>query len=240
MKIHVHEQDHIYKQYWEPMQNALGESLTEFIRHYLMRDGMIVKQSDVYYFIKDRINQGEVLECLKELTRFASYYEKLLDPEKETHIKIQKALQRLNRIEVTTAYPLLLNFYDDYAQGRLSSNDFVALLQLIENFMIRRFVCNIASNQLNKVFPPLYGQIKSRYQSDSIAGLKSILQTKNYPKNAEFRTRLLDAKLYGGGDRGIKSKLILETLETFYQHKEQVDFDGLSIEHIMPQTLTDA
>ncbi|GAC1557932.1 MAG: hypothetical protein NVS2B2_15970 [Ktedonobacteraceae bacterium] len=57
-----------------------------------------------------------------------------------------------------------LNFYDDYAQGRLSSDDFVTLLQLIENFMIRRFVYNIATNQLNKVFPPLYGQIQSRYQ----------------------------------------------------------------------------
>ena len=240
MKIHIHEQDRIYKQYWEPMQNALGESLTEFIRHYLMRDGAIVKQSDVYFFIKDRINQGDVLVCLKELARFASYYEKLLRPEKETHVKIQKALQRLNRIEVTTAYPLLLNFYDDYAQERISSNDFVTLLQLIENFMLRRFVCNIASNQLNKVFPSLYGQIESRYQSDSIFGLKSILQTKNYPKDAEFRARLLDAKLYGGGDRGIKSRLILETLEEFYEHKEQASFENLTIEHIMPQVLTDA
>ncbi len=240
MKIHVHEQDRIYKQYWEPMQNALGESQTEFIRHYLMRDGVVVKQSDVYFFIKNRINQGDVLVCLKELARFASYYEKLLNPEKETHRKIQKALLRLNRIEVTTAYPLLLNFYDDYDQGRLSSDDFVMLLQLIENFMIRRFVSNIASNQLNKVFPSLYGQIKSRNQLDSIVSLKSILQTKNYPKDAEFRSRLLDAKLYGGGDRAIKTKLMLETIEEFYQHKEQVSFDGLSIEHVMPQTLTEA
>ncbi len=240
MKIHVHEQDRIYERYWKPMQDGLGEGLTEFIRHYLMRDGVIVKQSDIYFCIKDRINQGEVLGCLKELARFADYYENLLHPEKEPQAKLQRALQRLNRIEVTTAYPLLLNFYDDYYHARISLDEFITLLQLIENFMIRRFVCNVATNQLNKVFPSLYGQIKNRYASNAIEGLKSILQTKNYPKDAEFRTRLLDAKLYGGGDRAIKTKLILETLEEFYQHKEQVNFENLSIEHVMPQTLTES
>jgi uncharacterized protein with ParB-like and HNH nuclease domain len=240
MKVHVDEQPRIYELYWKPMQDALQESLTEFIRHYLMREGTIVKQSDIYFFIKERINRGDVLECLKELARFAGYYEKLLHPEKETNAKIQKALQRLNRIEVTTAYPLLLNFYDDYSKNRITVEDFVLILSLIENFMIRRFVCNIATNQLNKVFTPLYVQIKNRYPSNVVAGLKMILQTKNYPKNAEFRARLLDAKLYGGGDRAIKTKLILETLEEFYHHKEQVIFDRLSIEHVMPQTLTES
>jgi uncharacterized protein with ParB-like and HNH nuclease domain len=241
MKIHVNEQQSVYERYWKPMQDAFqGNNLSEFIRHYLMRDGTIVKQSDIYFFVKELINRGEVVECLKELACFAGYYEKLLHPEKETHIKIRKALQRLNRIEVTTAYPLLLNFYDEYYHNRISDVEFIILLKLIENFMIRRFVCNIATNQLNKVFPPLYGQIKNRYPSDIVEGLKQILQTKNYPKNTEFKTRLLDTKLYGGGDRSIKTKLILETLEEFYQHKELVDFDGLSIEHIMPQTLTES
>ncbi len=240
MKVHVNDQTCVYEQYWKPMQDALHESLTEFIRHYLMREGTIVKQSDIYYFIKERINRGDVLECLKELARFAGYYEKLLQPLKETNLELQKALLRLNRIEVTTAYPLLLNFYEDYNYGRITLDDFITILNLIENFMIRRFVCNIATNQLNKVFTPLYGQIKNRYPSDVVTGLKMILQTKNYPRNAEFRARLLDAKLYGGGDRAIKTKLILETLEESYHHKELVKFDGLSIEHVMPQTLTES
>jgi len=175
----------------------------------------------------------------KELARFATYYEKLLKPEKETNTKIQRALQRLNRIEVTTAYPLLLNFYEDYAHCRISAEEFVVLLEVIENFIIRRFVSNIASNQLNKVFPTLYRQIKDKYAENSIEGLKSVLQTRYYSKDVEFRQRLLDTRLYGNGDGAIKTKLILESIEEFYQHKEQVNFDNLTIEHIMPQTLTE-
>ncbi len=48
-----------------------------------------------------------------------------------------------------------------------------------------------------------------------------------------------NAKLYGAGDRATKTKLILEALEESYQHKETVPFEKLTIEHVMPQTLTE-
>ena len=32
MRIHVDKQDEVYNLYWQPMQTALGESLTEYIR----------------------------------------------------------------------------------------------------------------------------------------------------------------------------------------------------------------
>lgn len=239
MKIHINEQEKIYSQYWKPMQNNLGESLTEFIRHYLMKNGRQVKQSDVYFSLKDIINKDKALECLKDLTIFAKYYQKLLYPEYEENINIRRALNRLSRIEVTTAYPFLLNCYDDYSQGKITTDEFVNILKILENFMIRRFVCNVPTNQLNKIFPPLYSQVQSKNLGNFVDSMKSILQNKGYPKDVEFKARLLDAKLYGAGDRAIKTKLILESVEEFYDHKEQVSFDDLSIEHVMPQTLTE-
>lgn len=56
MRIHVNEQEDIYLRYWKPMQESLGDYLTEFIRHYLMRDGKMVKQTDVYFSLKDIVN----------------------------------------------------------------------------------------------------------------------------------------------------------------------------------------
>ena len=239
MKIHINEQEEIYSQYWKPMQDNLGESLTEFIRHYLMKDGGQVKQSDVYFSLKDSVNKGNALECLKDIAIFAKYYQKLLYPEYEVNINIRRALNRLSRIEVTTAYPFLLNCYDGYSQKKITADEFVNILKTLENFMIRRFVCNIPTNQLNKIFPPLYSQVHSNGLGNFVDGMKSILQNKGYPKDAEFKARLLDTKLYGAGDRAVKIKLILESIEESYDHKEQVSFDDLSIEHVMPQTLTE-
>ena len=118
---------------------------------------------------------------------------------------------------------------------KISSNDFKQLLSIIENFVIRRFVCGIPANQFNKIFPPLF---KSLNKDNIVESLKNQLKEKNYPKNIKFKSQLLTLVLYGKG-KDDKVKLILESLESWYGHKEEVDFNKVTIEHIMPQTLTE-
>ena len=239
MRIHVDQQEEIHARFWHPMQVALGDDLTECIRHYLMRNGLMVKQSDVYFTLKDRVGQTDALAALQDIALFAGYYEKLLQPEKEGNGRLQAALKRINRLEVTTAYPFLLNCYHDYCQGRLVVDDFIKILQIIENFILRRFICNIPTNELNKIFPQLYDQAVLRSPGCLPDGVRTVLQTRGYPKDVEFRARLVESKLYGAGDRTTKTKLILETIESSFGHHELVPFDSLTIEHIMPQTITD-
>lgn len=238
MRIHVNEQEKMYKEYWKPMQLSLGEALTEFIRHFLMRNGTTVNKSDVYFTLKERIANRDALNALKEIAEFAIYYKKLISPKKEDDVLLGIALHRINRLEVTTAYPFLLNCYHDYSQGNLTSKDFLDIVTTIENFIVRRFVCNVSTNQLNKIFPNLYVQAQLKDATNFANGVRLVLQTRNYPKDAEFRTRLIESKLYGAGHRANKTKLILETLEAKHHHKEQVPFKELTIEHIMPQTVS--
>ena len=198
-----------------------------------------IKQNDVYFSLKDIVSLGNALDYLKELLKFSGYYKKLIYTEYETHSEIRKLLSRLNRFEVNTAYPFLLNCYDDYSENKISAEEFISILKVIENFLIRRFVCNVPTHGLNKIFPSLYPNIRNKGFETVLDGLKKVLQTKGYPKDVEFKSRIMDAKLYGAGDRAIKTKLILESIEEIYGHKEKVSFETLSIEHIMPQTLTE-
>ena len=92
---------------------------------------------------------------------------------------------------------------------------------------------------LNKIFPPLYDQTKKEEAKSLCDALKNVLQTKNYPKDYDFRAKLKDAKLYGPGDRVTKTKLILEALDSAHGHKELVPYDKLTIEHVMPQSLSE-
>jgi uncharacterized protein with ParB-like and HNH nuclease domain len=237
MRIHVNDQERIYHLYWKPMQDTFGDSLTEFIRHYLMKDGTIVRQNDVYFILKDLTLKGDVIKWLEDLKRFADYYQRITDPLKENNADIKQAIARLNRLQVTTIYPFLLNCYHNYSLGKIDAHEFTTVLKIIENFIIRRFICNIPTNQLNKIFPPLNLQIQNGAYTSFVDGTRILLQNKGYPKDIEFKERLKDTKLYGHGDRAIKTKLILETIERFYGHKEKIDLDTLQIEHIMPQTL---
>lgn len=241
MRVHVREQDEIHRNYWLPMQEKLGESLTEGIRHYLMRDGTNVRQTDVYQTLKNRADKRDVLETLREVATFAEYYQKLLRPETEPNLELREALTRLKRLEITITYPFLLNCYEDYVNNRISVVEFVSVIKTLENFIVRRFVCGKPTHGLNKIFTPLYKQVRDKAELQSIGFIESVrsaLQNRSYPKNSEFREHLINSKIYGSGDRRRNAQFLLETLENAYKHKEKVLFDAASIEHIMPQTPT--
>jgi len=238
MRIHIDKQEEVYNDSWEPMQTGLNDVLTEYIRHFLMRGGNIVKQADVYYALKENVSPANAIDYLKELKTFSVYYRRLIYPEFEPEVDLQKYFRRLNRIEVTTAYPLLLNLYGAYIDSKISKADFVDILKILENYLIRRFVCNVPTNQLNKIFPTVYPQLLAKHPDNLVQGFKAVLQSRGYPKDNEFYVRFKDTKFYGAGDRQIKTKLILESLEESFAHKEAVPFDKLTIEHVMPQTLS--
>ncbi|MGD1713326.1 DUF262 domain-containing protein [Dapis sp. BLCC M172] len=237
MKIHVDQQEEIYAQYWKPMQNNLADGLTECIRHYLMKDGLDVKQNEVYLNLKDKVNPKNALESLEDLTKFADYYQKLIEPHQETNKSISNCLMRLKRLEVTTVYPFLLNCYDDWMKEKISIDNFVEVLNIIENFIIRRFVCNVPTGSLNKIFPSLYSQINRETDKKFMEGLKYVLTGKkySYPTDDKFKASLKEVELYGTRFKVEKGKLILESIEQSFNHKEKVSFDNLTIEHIMPQ-----
>jgi uncharacterized protein with ParB-like and HNH nuclease domain len=198
MRIHADFQESVYTQYWQPMQDLLNDNLTEFIRHYLTKTGVEVKQSEIYFEIKDRISTNDAQSYLKDLCIFSEYYSRLLKPDREPKEIVRKYLYRLNRLEVATVYPFLLNCYDDWMKNRITEQEFISVLQVLENFILRRFVCNIQTRGLNRIFALLYSQVSKGTDLDSdnfVERLKLTLQNRDYPKDAEFRARFSRSKI---------------------------------------------
>lgn len=241
MRIHQNEHEKAYQQLWQPMERMLSDAnLTEFFRQYLMRDGTLVKSDKVYVELKqsiDRRTQMTPLEQLKEVHRYAGYYAKMAHPERELNLVVRQALTNLQRLNFGVTASFLLNLYDDFASERITPAVMAQSLSVLENYLLRRYVCGIPSNALNKIFPALYRQTREDGKF-SIDRLKVLLADKGYPSDEEFKTRLADVRLYGGGDRREKAKFILDRLEQSFEHKEAVDTNNLTIEHVMPQTLT--
>ena len=176
---------------------------------------------------------------LQTLHRAALHYERLLNPKVEPERELSESLAALGRLDVTTAYPFLLRCYDDLESGRLSADEFSSVVHVIENYVVRRFVCFIPTNQFNKIFPGLYNQIRREAHPSILAGVRSILAGRGYPKDVEFRKALVENSLYGSGDRQAKIRFILERIERHLAGKEPPRLETVSVEHVMPQTLTD-
>jgi uncharacterized protein with ParB-like and HNH nuclease domain len=111
MRLPEKEHERAYLDSWRPMQRRLGEdALTDFVRHYLTRFVGVIRETDIYAALKARVDEDKKrapIEHLKELARFSEYYAVLRDPAKAASARVGVRLHRLNRLEVTVAYPFL-------------------------------------------------------------------------------------------------------------------------------------
>jgi len=240
MRIAQEKQEDVYKNIWFPIQQKLGEYLEDFFRHYLAMDGNIPNFNKIYATFKETTDKkakhdDEIISLMKELLRFSEYYYKFLNPDEETNAQLKEYLQKIDVLEVTTSYPLLLRLYDDYINRKLSLDDLIECLKIIETFIVRRAVCGIPTNVLNKYFPTIYNSLKEEIVQSLRDKLKSGTGSRRMPDNEEFKQCLIERNLYGSPKI---LRYILEEIEK-YDNKEVVNFKELQIEHIMPQKLSD-
>ena len=239
MRVTAAEQEKLFQRCWEPMQLRLKEELSEFVRHFLMRQGAIVKKGEIYRTLKERTDEQApdgIAAFLDEMHRSAVHYHRLLDPAQELNPDLHPRLRRFDRLEVSVVWPLMLNLYAEHDAGSLSIGEFTAIIDTLENYFIRRFVCGVPTFGLNRILTVLYHQAKSH--PSLLDGVRAGLAQRGYPTDTEFRQALINGRLYGTGERLPKARLILEALERSLAGKEQVTTESLTIEHIMPQTPT--
>jgi hypothetical protein len=125
--------------------------------------------------------------------------------------------------------------YDDYQNGRITSDDFASMLKLVETFIVRRAVCGVPTNALNRYLPTIYAFLDKNKMVESLRlKLKGGTKQQRMPDDNDFMTNLMTRKLYG--DRTLR--YVLEAIE-HHNNKEPVKMETLQIEHIMPQTLTE-
>lgn len=241
MRIPLDRHDHAYHILWLPMQRKLHHHLEDFFRYRLMSQGMFVRQGDVYQEWKRQLERRAPDELIGELDQFAvdaEYYHRLVSPRGEPNPAIAERLAWLNRWGGQTMYPFLLNVYRQYGCGALEAAAFAEILVLIESFLVRRLFASVPTNALNRLFLRLYSQLPDG--ADLVQGTRMALSDpgRRWPRDADFIRGLLGYPLYTNS-RPDQRRLILERFEESYEHKERPELNSLTIEHIMPQTLTE-
>ncbi|WP_187941995.1 DUF262 and DUF1524 domain-containing protein [Helicobacter pylori] len=243
METEVENQENFYNQYWRAMEEDFKQNETlfnRFVRHYLtIKTGKIPNEKRVYEAFKDyQQKEGiEIEDLLKDLQKYCGYFCQIAF-KKEADKDLSKALSFLVDLEMDVVYPLLLELYSDYSDGVLSKQDFIPIIALTESYLLRRAVCGLGSNGLNKIFPSFTKKINKDQYLESIEVHFLLLEktTGKFPKDSEFKDSLIAKKLYKP-KKTKEIKSFLERLENF-DTKEPVDTQKCDTEHIMPQTLT--
>ncbi len=240
METEIEKQEGFYNKYWRAMEEEFKQNkkwFDRFVRHYLtIKTREIPNINKVYVALKDyRQKEGIGIEdLLKDLQKYCGYFCQIVF-KKEADKDLNKALGFLVDLEMDVIYPLLLELYSDYSDGVLSKDDFRPSIALIESYICRRAVCGLGTNSLNKVFPSFTKHIqKDEYFKSLKAHFGSLTEKQRFPNNDEFKDRFITIDFY----KFKKNKYFFERLENF-DTKEPINTKGLTIEHIMPKTLTE-
>ena len=68
---------------------------------------------------------------------------------------ISLGLTRLKKLDNSVTYPYLLDLFSDFYSNQISSEQVTASLGIIESYIVRRFICDVATNAMNKIFMTL-------------------------------------------------------------------------------------
>ncbi len=240
MGLEPEKQKIFYKKYWRAMEEDFKQNkkwFDRFVRHYLtIKTREIPNINKVYVALKDyRQKEGIGIEdLLKDLQKYCGYFCQIAF-KKEADKDLNKALSFLVDLEMDVIYPLLLELYSDYSDEVLSKDDFRRSIALIESYICRRAVCGLGTNSLNKVFPSFTKHIqKDEYFESLKAHFLLLKNNQRFPENDEFKEEFMWKDFY----KFQKNEYFFERLENF-DTKEPVNTKGLTIEHIMPQELTE-
>ncbi|GAA8159207.1 DUF262 and DUF1524 domain-containing protein [Helicobacter pylori] len=238
MGLEPEKQKIFYKKYWRAMEEDFKQNETlfnQFVRHYLTIKTRIPNINKVYETFKryqqERGIETEVL--LQDLQKYCGYFCQIAF-KKEADKDLNKALGFLVDLKRDVIYPLLLELYSDYSDKVLSKQDFIRSIALIESYICRRAVCGLGAN--NKIFASFTKKInKDQYLESIKAHFLSLETTKGkFPKDSEFKNLFITIDFYNLKEK----KYFFERLENF-DTKEPVNTQECTIEHIMPQTLTE-
>jgi uncharacterized protein with ParB-like and HNH nuclease domain len=240
MRFAVTEQQAVYDQIWLPMQERLGPNLTEFMRHFLGAEGEDVRKGDVYASIKRLVTDAEnasVRLLMSRMEKLSVLYSRIATVAPEPIIRLKSYFEYFRRLDFGTVYPLLLALYEDYEDGQFVEDEFLSVLRILFSFTIRRMVVGVPSNSLAGMF---VGLCKSKPVTETpSAWLSSILsleqRNRRWPSDLEFSEYWVNSDMYHSRRA---CPVILETIESHFDHHEPVQLDQTTIEHVMPQVLS--
>lgn len=237
MRLAPNEQDDLYRHYWRPMEERLApvgpEGFDRFVRDYLtMRTAQIPRIDQIYRAFKAYVAaSGESpTDVARDLHRFSAYYAKLVSGTEEDPA-VRAALTDIDRLKTEVAYPFLLDVLDDHAEGKLTRDELVRVLRIVESYVFRRAVAGVPTSALNKVFAALSREVdEERYLESLQAALLLKEGSGRFPRDEEFRRELVVKDIYSFRNRAY----LLDKLEN-HGRKEPVDVSAYTIEHVMPQ-----
>ena len=255
MSLEPTEQDDLYSRFWNPIEEFTKYEPSSFVRDYLtMKQGKIGRMDKIYFIFKEYAEKVGIdrASLLDDMYHYAKIYNQIDDVQIGTE-KINRKLNQLRTLDSTVAYPFFMAFFDYAAKVGMPENEIYQVIDVIEAYWARRIICNLPSNALNKVFSTLHRDVlKHINKKDSgdaplyvdvlVYVLLKKRQSAAFPSDEDVKGDFQSRQVYKMPTN--QRMFILERMENRDNNErhdivKELTEKNITIEHIMPQTLSD-
>lgn len=246
MNLDPDTQEKFYDKYWSKIEQYCKDDPDSFVRNFLtIKTSQIPSLRRIYAGFKEYTAGADIEAILQDMLVYAGAYDRIRRFDLANK-QINDAAKRLEKLDMTVAYPFLMAF-GVYAQEQsLPTEEISRVYSCIETFIFRRLICGWATNALNKIFATLHKYVINHKTEDNsyadivIYNLESRKASGAFPTDSEFIASFATRNIYS-----MKSKnkeYIFERLENGISKEARdvyssLESGALTIEHIMPQTL---
>ena len=241
----VEKQEKWHKDYWLNIEKNLGaDNISTFARDFLrMVDCEEIRESDVYrefkeYVLEDMNSDQEAV--LKQLLRYSTPYSWLLNLDCPDE-SLNRELTMLRNLKSNDFAPLALYLLDRLYESSLP--ELQRIIHLIVDFLLRMRIASpttgsgttrsISFELVRKMREDSGNAIECTYDSILYELSNSPTPAGEYPSNEKF------AEALQGTFYHIYARELLLRVEEYETRNIPVDISKVTVEHLMPQTLSD-
>ncbi len=174
MSLTPEEQHMCFKNYWQKIEQATENQPTKFLRDYLTIQQQLqrpVRQSNIYYEWKKYMDGHERKEELVKMLDYAHYYQQVTEAKLST-AKLSEKMRHICNIETDVTNVFFIQFLKYASANNLSEDEVFKVVDLVENYLARRIVCNMPGNALTQVFCALHKDVLKSIEEYSYANVE--------------------------------------------------------------------
>lgn len=234
------EAEHIYKTKWIPLEESLGARFDGYFFPFALVHKPTATKSNLLHALRERWKSIEAAEVIDDIRTYVSTYNALTSPElSHSHsltisVPVNSAMVKLNRMNAPTSiYPFVFRLIEAYQRAALSEADTVENLTLMESFLVRRALAGFEPTGLHSVFKDLWTETHGNPTAFVATFEKN--PTVRFPSDQEFISDVTSRPLYG---RRLTAYILGEYERGLTGGDPVPEGINLSIDHVMPQTLT--
>ena len=161
MSLTPEEQQVCFKNYWQKIEQATENQPTKFLRDYLTIQQQLqrpVRQSNIYYEWKKYMDGHDRKDELVKMLDYAHYYQQVTEAKLST-AKLSEKMRHICNIETDVSNVFFIQFLKYASANGLSEDEIFKVIDIVENYLARRIVCNMPGNALTQVFCALHKDV---------------------------------------------------------------------------------